>query len=548
MRHPPLTHPLLLATLRHPQAASRSAAAMAYDDRVFNKGMVQLIRSIESGQRPADAILAQDELLTLAMPNRACSVLMALCTRVGDWTGLLRRVLAAGADVNAGVTDPRDTRFNISPLSAAISSGRPDVVEILLRAGADLGVVDANGKTPLRIAVEYAAVDQKQIECIQLLVEAGADANAANDAGQTPLLGAVVGGMTDAATIMLQGGADANQQVVLPRDAGITTLINIAVARGFCEITKALVKAGARLDSINTYGSSPLSTAAADGYVDIVDYLVGAGADVDATDDEGRSALYCAVHGYSLPAVKSLLQGGADPNVVVVAKTSLTPLSMAARIGNLEMCEALLDAGADVDIAGAFSMAVASADVSLVRYFVEVAGANTETGSPFHAAVHPPREEGDDGASMEADYIHTLKYLLGLGVYDVNEPDTEGWSPLHYAMMDDRLVFVALLLEHGADANAGVLAEGVSVTPIMCAKSEGVEKFLRMRLKAGRCGYPLCGGGAEGGKLQSCSRCNRVFYCSKACQRAHWPDHKRVCGASYGLSEDGDIVKLPSSK
>jgi hypothetical protein len=58
-----------------------------YDDRVFNKGMVQLIRSIESGQRPADAILAQDELLTLAMPNRACSVLMALCTRVGDWTG-----------------------------------------------------------------------------------------------------------------------------------------------------------------------------------------------------------------------------------------------------------------------------------------------------------------------------------------------------------------------------------------------------------------------------------------------------------------------------
>jgi hypothetical protein len=150
---------------------------------------------------------------------------------------------------------------------------------------------------------------------------------------------------------------------------------------------------------------------------------------------------------------------------------------------------------------------------------------------------------------MEADYIHTLKYLLGLGVYDVNEPDTEGWSPLHYAMMDDRLVFVALLLEHGADANAGVLAEGVSVTPIMCAKSEGVEKFLRMRLKAGRCGYSLCDGGvAEGGKLQSCSRCNRVFYCSKACQRAHWPDHKRVCGASYGLSEDGDIVKLPSSK
>ena len=31
-------------------------------------------------------------------------------------------------------------------------------------------------------------------------------------------------------------------------------------------------------------------------------------------------------------------------------------------------------------------------------------------------------------------------------------------------------------------------------------------------------------------KLMKCSRCNRVKYCDDACQRAHWPIHKKTCG------------------
>ena len=31
---------------------------------------------------------------------------------------------------------------------------------------------------------------------------------------------------------------------------------------------------------------------------------------------------------------------------------------------------------------------------------------------------------------------------------------------------------------------------------------------------------------------KGCSRCHEVQYCSQTCQRAHWPQHRLVCGAA----------------
>jgi hypothetical protein len=46
------------------------------------------------------------------------------------------------------------------------------------------------------------------------------------------------------------------------------------------------------------------------------------------------------------------------------------------------------------------------------------------------------------------------------------------------------------------------------------------------------------GGGGDGApavplrRLKTCARCHGAAYCSAACQRAHWPQHKRVCAAA----------------
>ena len=39
-------------------------------------------------------------------------------------------------------------------------------------------------------------------------------------------------------------------------------------------------------------------------------------------------------------------------------------------------------------------------------------------------------------------------------------------------------------------------------------------------------------GTGAGGKFQSCSRCGTHLYCSPACQKAHWTEHKKVCNKS----------------
>jgi hypothetical protein len=40
--------------------------------------------------------------------------------------------------------------------------------------------------------------------------------------------------------------------------------------------------------------------------------------------------------------------------------------------------------------------------------------------------------------------------------------------------------------------------------------------------------------GSRQKKLQLCGGCRAVHYCGAGCQRAHWPEHRRVCSGGAG--------------
>lgn len=44
-------------------------------------------------------------------------------------------------------------------------------------------------------------------------------------------------------------------------------------------------------------------------------------------------------------------------------------------------------------------------------------------------------------------------------------------------------------------------------------------------------------------KLKRCSRCGFAAYCNAECQRAHWPQHKRMCKALQGAKEASQNLK-----
>jgi truncated hemoglobin YjbI len=100
------------------------------------------------------------------------------------------------------------------------------------------------------------------------------------------------------------------------------------------------------------HGRTLLHEASGEGDSAAVEFLLCLGADANVTDGGGHTPLYCVgnecgvVGGGSV--VRALVRSGADVNARGGAKRC-TALHMAARRGNVEVAEALLECGADIE-------------------------------------------------------------------------------------------------------------------------------------------------------------------------------------------------------
>ncbi|GHU35289.1 hypothetical protein AGMMS50256_30230 [Betaproteobacteria bacterium] len=129
-----------------------------------------------------------------AVYDEGFTPLIAAIERVGTTgkTDTMRFLIERGADVN---TDGGGGKL-LTALIDGANKNEVDVlaiVEILVRAGADVNVVDKQGVPPLMLAA--LGKSPKAPELVALLIEAGADVNAASKKeGMTPLMAAAVFG------------------------------------------------------------------------------------------------------------------------------------------------------------------------------------------------------------------------------------------------------------------------------------------------------------------------------------------------------------------
>ena len=187
----------------------------------------------------------------------------------------------------------------------------------------------------------------------------------------TPNLGATLrkataSGHAECVRALIQAGADVNSV----DNNGLSPLMNAVLAHGDnVECVNALVQAGADVNTRDVNGSTPLMFAARNGHYKCVNTLIEAGADVNQINNDGRTALMSAVTKY------------AEDNEVVKAikedcEEIRSTLCKAAQYGCAKSVELLLNAGADVnakDAKGytALMIAVSNADVNftdLKRY------------------------------------------------------------------------------------------------------------------------------------------------------------------------------------
>ncbi|HEX4229885.1 MAG TPA: ankyrin repeat domain-containing protein [Bryobacteraceae bacterium] len=238
---------------------------------------------------------------------------------------LMRLLLSKGADPNA-----RDESGS-SALDDAVWIGSSEKSALLLDSGAKIDAPETKtGATPLN-----EAAFKGHLQVVQLLLRRGADVMTKDHAGFSPAENAVREDHPEVACILLAHDKDPN----LP-----SRLLEEAVRRGQADTVSMLLDAGVPINARFASGSTALYDAALKGDNRIVDLLAGRGSDVNERETaSGTTPLYAAAAFGREQAVAILLLWGADPNLV--GSNGKTPLHAAESNGYREIAVRLRAAG-----------------------------------------------------------------------------------------------------------------------------------------------------------------------------------------------------------
>ena len=212
------------------------------------------------------------------------------------------------------------------PLVEAVKTGDIAAARALVAKGADVNAAEADGTTAL-----HWAVQRNDVDLVSRLLRAGAQVNVKNSFGSTPMFEAAVTGNAVLLDRLLAAGGD----VESPNADGQTALM-VAARTGQAEAVRVLLRKGARVNATELWhGQSALMWAVAQGHVDVVRELIARGADVN---------LRSTVNNWQR-------QVTGEPRAVYRPAGGLTPLLFAARQGCMECVDALVSAGAGIDVA-----------------------------------------------------------------------------------------------------------------------------------------------------------------------------------------------------
>ena len=369
----------------------------------------------------------------------------------------LRKLIRAGADVNAPQVD------GATALHWAVYRGDMEAADQILRAGARPDAKNRTGITPLAMAALYG-----HAALVDRLVKAGADAKAPGPNGETLLMYSARNGSPDVIRLLVEAGVDVNAKEPLRG----TTALMWAVEQRHPRAVEALLKAGADpaarsgpaglprnylAPRVNTRAVEEAqkrrerAKAAGRTYEEQLEWEFQNGVDLGGprnafTPDQSRQA----VQPQQPPGNQSAppVQGQAtatsaeavtsrgnddddDPEVIVAGLVGaggggLTPLVFAAREGDIESAEKLLDAGAPIDQQTEYGWtalltAVNNRNYRLAKLLID-RGANVNLANkggwtPLYLATDNRNIEGGDYPVPKADMDHLelIELLLQKG-------------------------------------------------------------------------------------------------------------------------------------
>eukprot|EP00727_Mastigamoeba_balamuthi_P010032 m51a1_g5651 putative ankyrin-3 isoform 2 (555) ;mRNA; r:867047-869116 len=229
--------------------------------------------------------------------------------------------------------------------------------------------------------------------------------------GSTALHIAAARGDAAACEQLIEQGANVNAR----RNDGSTPL-HVAVAADKPEASKVLLSRGASSLAADARGVTPTAVAAASGKAPLIEVIAsGTGSTPQAVDKAGRQELFAAITVGNVAAVDYLCKCGFGPNTE--SDSGATVLVYSATAGNAEVLRLMVDhfnCSPDTHVKGNIPLLMMAIDA------------------------------GNSDAAV---------VLIDRGA-NVNAGTTDGWTPLHYAIVKKLYVVCAKLLEKKANANA----------------------------------------------------------------------------------------------
>jgi ankyrin repeat protein len=323
---------------------------------------------------------------------------------------------------------------------------------------------------------------------VDLLLRAGANVKTANRYGVTPLSEAAANGSAILVEKLLGAGADPNTIATAQGE----TVLMIAARNGNLDAVKLLLDKGADPDARETYrGQTALMWAAAEGHADVIKALAAKGADLN-------------VRSFDRDTTPPKMEAGTP--IAPIARGGLSALLFAARQGQIEAAQALLEGGADIDQTdsdgnNALVLSILNTHYDLAQLLID-RGANPNiTAKNGRAALYtavemhdvdwsprPAHKETDRHTSMEI-----IQALLAHGA-KVNQQLTgpaaiaklaqdggdrtlaAGATPFMRAARSADLELMRFLLDKGADPK---LANKDGLTALMLASGIGWNDHVR---------------------------------------------------------------------
>ncbi len=321
------------------------------------------------------------------------------------------------------------------------------VLKMLVAAKANVNAPEPRfERTPI-----FAAINQGQVAAVELLLDAGADLKVADRVGMTPLhaaseMEASAEVVSNIVARLIRAGADPEA-----RDKDQGTPLHRAATAGQAVMAALLLDARAYVDAHGPQLCTPLQLAIQGGHRDVVELLLRRKAELDWRNKQGTTALHIAVNLRAMDLAKLLVEHGADVNIGSTGADTegVTALMLSADRGDLDMMKSLLDHRAEPDLAD--EMGMTALNMAARAGQVEAAKLLLD-----HRATLKADRLGNTPAmtAAKAGMLEVLKFFLDRDPSSLTNRDDSGFTLLHGAADRGHLEVVEFLVGRGQDVNS----------------------------------------------------------------------------------------------